>query len=344
MSLESVLGQSHAVGMLRAALESGEIHHAYLFAGPTGVGKELAAVAFAQALICQEPKPGCGKCSACLRVAKHAHPDVPWLMAEDEMISRGLAGRSDFASTPSREIKVEQIRSFQERIGLRALEGTRKVAIVVGAEAMNPQAQNALLKTLEEPPADTVLILLTSAADHLLPTVRSRCSKVVFVPLPAALIAEQVQRQRNLDPETSSLLAVLSGGSLLRALSFDTKRLADRKGLIELFERASTSVPALLKFAETFGANRAQAEAALEVLDLWIRDLLVRKEQGADLVNRDLDQLAASASPKYSPARLHLMHQALRRAREWIIERNGAPRLQLERMLIEMSGSHEHRA
>jgi len=344
MSLESVLGQSHAVGMLRAALESGEIHHAYLFTGPTGVGKELAAVEFARALICQEePNLGCGKCSACLRVAKHAHPDVLWLMAEDEMIARGLAGRSDFASTPSREIKVEQIRWFQERIGLRALEGTRKVAIVVAAEEMNPQAQNAVLKTLEEPPADTVLILLTSAADHLLPTVRSRCSKVGFVPLPAALIAEEVQRKRNLDPETSSLLAVLSGGSLSRALSFDAKRLADRKELIELFEKACTSVPALLKFAETFGANRAQAEAALEVLDLWIRDLLVRQE-GGDLLNRDLDQIAASASPKYSPARLHLMHQALRRAREWITERNGAPRFQLERMLIEMSGSHEHRA
>src|SRR5262249_5508659 len=235
MSFESVLGQGHAVGILRAALQSGEIHHAYLFSGPTGVGKELAAVAFAQALICQEkPNLGCGKCSACLRTAKHAHPDVLWLMAEDEMIARGLAGRSDFASIPSREIKIEQIRSFQERIGLRALEGTRKIAIVVAAEQMNPQAQNALLKTLEEPPADTVLVLLTSAADHLLPTVRSRCSKVVFVPLPVALIADQVRRQRGLDPETSSLLAALSRGSLSRALSFDAKRLPDPNALIPL--------------------------------------------------------------------------------------------------------------
>src|SRR5262249_62221574 len=130
--------------------------------------------------------------------------------------------------------KAQQHGWFQEGIGVRPLEGTRKVAIVVAAEEMTPQAQNAVLKTLEEPPADTVLILLTSAADHLLPTVRSRCSKVGFVPLPAALIADQVRRQRGLDPETSSLLAALSRGSLSRALSFDAKRLPDPNALIPL--------------------------------------------------------------------------------------------------------------
>src|SRR5712664_1538094 len=127
MALEAVLGQTHAIGMLGSTLKSDEVHHAYLFSGPEGVGKELAAIAFAQALLCEgKPQQGCGECSTCTRIAKHGHPDVVWLMPEDEMIARGLAGRSDFANVPSREIKVEQVRSLQERISLRALEGRRK--------------------------------------------------------------------------------------------------------------------------------------------------------------------------------------------------------------------------
>jgi DNA polymerase III subunit delta' len=345
MALEAVLGQTHAIGMLGSALKSDEIHHAYLFSGPDGVGKELAAIAFAQALLCErKPQQGCGECSTCTRIAKHGHPDVVWLMPEDEMIARGLAGRSDFANVPSREIKVEQVRSLQERISLRALEGRRKVAILASAEQMNPQAQNALLKALEEPPPETVLILISSAADRLLPTIRSRCSKVSFVALPLTLIASQVEQRRKLDPQTSTLIAVLSGGSLSRALALDARRLAQRKELIQLFETTGGNLSSLLSFAEVFGSSRDEAEAALDILDLWIRDLLVLKEGVADLVNRDLEELAGSASANYTPARLHRMREAIAQARERISERNGAPRFQLERMLIEMGRSDERQA
>src|SRR5262249_3006342 len=142
----------------------------------------------------------------------------------------------------SREIKVEQVRALQERISLRALEGKRKVAILASAEKMNPQSQNALLKALEEPPPDTVLILISSAADRLLPTIRSRCSKVSFFPLSHTLIASQVEQRRKLDAQTSSLISVLSGGSLSRALALDAQRLSQRKELIQLFERTDGSI------------------------------------------------------------------------------------------------------
>jgi DNA polymerase-3 subunit delta' len=185
MTLASVVGQPRAIDALQAALRSGTLHHAYLFAGPEGVGKELAAVGLAQALTCPEqPEVGCGKCASCLRVAKGLHPDVTWVMPDEERVARGLAGRSDFTGTPSRDIRVEQIRGLQERLSLHGLESRRKVALITSAHRMNESAQNAFLKTLEEPPSDTTLILIANAMDKLLPTIRSRCSKVHFAPLP----------------------------------------------------------------------------------------------------------------------------------------------------------------
>src|ERR1043165_1798715 len=154
MTLSKVEGQPRAVETLKGALRSGAVHHAYLFTGPEGVGRELAAIGFVQALLCAvRPNEGCGTCDACLRVEKMSHPDVTWVMPQEEMVARKLAGRSDFSGTVSKEIRVEQVRSLQERLSLRSLEGGYKAALLPSAERMNPQAQNALLKTLEEPPA-----------------------------------------------------------------------------------------------------------------------------------------------------------------------------------------------
>src|SRR5262245_35512401 len=187
--MDAVQGQPRAVEALKSALKNGSLHHAYLFAGPEGVGKELAARAFAQALLCPErPLEGCGSCDACGRVLRGNHPDLCFLMSEEAQIERKLSGRSDFEGTPSRELRVEQVRKLQERLAYRPLEGTRKVAIVVSAHLMNEKAQNAFLKTLEEPPAGAIIILVASNADTLLPTVRSRCSRVHFVPLPVELL------------------------------------------------------------------------------------------------------------------------------------------------------------
>ncbi|RKH65595.1 DNA polymerase III subunit delta' [Corallococcus llansteffanensis] len=339
MTLASVQGQPRAVDALQAALRTGSVHHAYLFAGPEGVGKELAAVGLAQALTCPEaPEVGCGTCASCTRIARGLHPDVTWVMPDDERVSRGLAGRSDFTGTPSRELRVEQIRQLQERLALRGLESKRKVAILVSAEQMNVQAQNAFLKTLEEPPSETTLILVASAMDRLLPTIRSRCSKVHFGPLPVELVAEHVQKARKLDADTAALAAVMSGGSLGRALALDVKALAQRKDVITAFESLrGNDIPGLLRFAEGHGGSREDADAALELLLLWTRDVsLVKAEAEGGMANRDLKALAAEVAARTSEAALHRRHALLESARTAIGTRNGAPRLQLERLLIEL--------
>jgi DNA polymerase-3 subunit delta' len=338
MTLATVAGQPRAIDALQAALRSGAVHHAYLFAGPEGVGKELAAVGLAQALTCPEqPGTGCGTCGSCTRAARGLHPDVTWLMPEAERVERGLAGRSDFTGTPSREIRVEQIRELQERISLRGLESRRKVAIVVSAHTMNVQAQNAFLKTLEEPPAETTLILVAATMDRLLPTIRSRCGKVQFGPLPADFIAERVQKERKVDAPTARLAATMAGGSLGRALALDVKVLAQRKGLITAFESLKPEdVLPLLAFAEEHGGSREDAETALELLGLWTRDVALAKAGVEQLANADLMELAREVAGRTPESALHKRHALMERAQAAISQRNGSPRLQLERMLIEM--------
>jgi DNA polymerase-3 subunit delta' len=340
MSLASVQGQDRAVEALKAALRSESVHHAYLFGGPEGVGKELTAIGFAQALMCADaPGVGCGSCSTCQRIERRNHPDVTWLMPEQEMIDRGLAGRSDFTHAPSREIRVEQVRGLQERLALRPLESRRKVAILASAHALNQQAQNAFLKTLEEPPKDTTLILLASAPDKLLPTIRSRCSKVHFGPLPSAFIAERVMKEHEVDEATAKLVAVMSNGSLSKALELDPDRLALRKDVIERFEALQRSdARGWVKFAEDFASSRETAEDCLQVLAVWMRDVTAAKVNASSLANEDLRPLATAAAAKVSEPALHRRMTLVDQAYNAVAVRNGGARLQLERMLIEMLG------
>jgi DNA polymerase III subunit delta' len=337
MSLSTVLGQARAVSQLQAALRGDSVPHAYLFTGPDGVGKELAARAFVQALLCaQAPKVGCGECATCRRVLAHNHPDITWLMPDEERIARKLAGRSDFDHAPSRDIRVEQVRQLQERLALRALEGSWRVAILTPAEQLNAQAQNALLKTLEEPPRGAVLLLITAAPDRLLPTLRSRCVRAQFGPLPIEIIRDRVQAARKVDAATAELLAVISGGSLSRALSFDIEALQRRTELITAFEQAQRGgASAVLRFAEAYGGSRPEAEHAVRLLMVWTRDVAVAGVGGA-VANRDLEQLAREVAARTSPAILDRRHGLLDDALIAISQRNGSPRLQLERMLIEM--------
>lgn len=338
--LSEVQGQQHAVDALNSALGKHQVHHAWLFHGPDGVGKELAAIGFTQALVCLEkPWAGCGKCAACTRVAKRNHPDVTWVMPEAEQVERGLSGRSDFTNTPSRDIRIEQVRQLQERLSFRALEAPHKVVLFVTAHAMNAPAQNALLKTLEEPPRDTVLVLISSAPDKLLPTIRSRCSKASFGPLPLDFIAGKVKAaaKKGMDDVLARQIAAMAAGSLARALALDPKALEQRKETIEAFEKLrADDASGWIALAEVMGEDRGSAEAAIDVLQIWFRDVALAQVGAPGLVNSDLSELATQAVTRVSPARLQRRAGLLEEAKNAITQRNGSVRLQLERMFVEM--------
>ncbi|MBI2962890.1 MAG: DNA polymerase III subunit [Deltaproteobacteria bacterium] len=172
--LGEVLGQDHVLSMLRQGLERRTLHHALLFVGPEGVGKRTTALALAARLFCASPREddACGDCAACVQVAAGSHPDL-----------RRESFAVDDRGQPRESMVIDQVRGVQLFLGAQALAGGRKVAILEEAHALTEDAQNALLKTLEEPPRGSLILLVCHNASRLAATVRSRCQRVAFSPL-----------------------------------------------------------------------------------------------------------------------------------------------------------------
>ncbi len=235
--LATVLSQPTAVGTLQRALASGRVHHAYLFDGPPGVGKELAAFGLAQALVCEVPKEGaaCGACSACRRAIlregdrRPVHPDVV-------VIERGLYDPAQIGRrTPeTQDISIDQVRTLVlARAAFSAHEGRAKVFIVRRAEELSISAANALLKTLEEPGSGTHFVLLSALADALLPTIQSRTQRVRFAPLPDAIVTRLLV-ERGTEAARAAEIATLAAGSMEAALGLaDPEASARRDAFVE---------------------------------------------------------------------------------------------------------------
>lgn len=232
MPFSHILGQDAALATLRAALSRGRVHHAYRFEGPDGTGKEMAAFALAQALVCTGGDPyGCGACDACHRAITFAerpasplHPDVA--IVEKGFYPPETIGRSRPELT---EISVDQIRTIVlAHAAYPPHEGRARVFIVRRAEEMSVGAANAILKTLEEPRPGTHFILLTSRGDRLLNTIRSRTLPVRFGPLPDDVV-RGILRDKGVPAERHELAIDLAAGSASLALSLcDEERTAAR--------------------------------------------------------------------------------------------------------------------
>src|SRR5438445_4425623 len=277
MPWNEIAGQSRAVRLLRGALDRGQPHHAYLLAGPAGVGKELLARLFAQAANCEaaEEQRPCGSCPSCAAIARGVHPDVFWVMPQSEAIARSLLSRADLEAAPSRDIRVDEVRALSRRLSLAAVLGRRKIAVLVPAEALNERAQNTLLKTLEEPPPSTTFLLVTEHPDALLATVRSRRARVQLAPLPADVLVDLLVKQ-GAPASDARARAARAEGSLGRALAMDEEELDRRRQLVERVESAVSAADErdALDLAESSGERDAAARVASAV-NAWTRDQLV---------------------------------------------------------------------
>lgn len=314
------------------------MHHAWLFTGPEGVGKETAARAFARSLLCRAPRDGeaCGECPSCGKVERGVHPDLLQVLPEALAVERGLLAREELGRTPSRELKIEQVRNLEGMLALSPVEGERRVVLLLGADSMNVPAQNAFLKTLEEPPAGTHLVLLAEAGDALLATIRSRCVRVPFGPLPLDFVAERVAQEREIAEDEARLLAALAGGSLGRALALTPEALEDRAEILSGIESLDArDFRPVLALAERMAAGgRAGAEILLDAVALFYRDVAVVAEGGPEEVvaNRDLLPLLRRAAERGCRDAISRFRRA-ERAR-LALERHVVPRLAVERFLL----------
>ena len=280
-----VIGHSDVIGNLKNIIKSGRIANAYIFAGPSDVGKELVAINFAKALNCTEVKGDfCDQCVSCRRINDGNHTDVRLI-------------RPDGA-----KLKIEQMRFLKRQGSYKALESEHKIYIIVDAEKMTTEAANSMLKTLEEPSGDTLFILLTPIYNALLPTIRSRCQLVRFSFVPQQVLQEGLTKQIGIPESKAKWLALKSQGKPGKALRManETKDSEDEMSWVLpiLSQRDKGLLLQTFKRAE----EMSKTEGSFDIILSWYRDLLLIKHGCSDNLlthineKKQLEQIAKSYS------------------------------------------------
>lgn len=325
--MREVVGNLQAQALLERAALSGQISHAYLLTGPDHIGKTTLARAFVKLIQCtgrapDDPNP-CGECPSCHKIEHGNHPDVA--------IVEPPAGK--------RWLPVESVREVLRSASLAPYEGRWRAFILPGAEHMQAAPVNALLKTLEEPPPNVVLILTSAEPDLLLPTLVSRCQQVPMHPLTPAEIARALVERWQVEPPEADLLAGLAGGRLGWAVAAHQRPelRAERDALLQQIVGLATATrDARLRQVAPLASDAEAARTAVEAWTLWWRDVLLAAVGLPDLTSsgpaRDMAQrLGRAIGPERAEAflrRLLLAHQQL--------DQNANPRLTLEVLALDM--------
>jgi DNA polymerase-3 subunit delta' len=326
MAFAHILGQQTAITTLERALVTGRVHHAYRFEGPDGTGKEMAAFALAQALVCTGGEPlGCGHCDACRRAVtlSEGRPRVP-LHPDLRLVERGLYPPDILGqrNEEAKDISVHQIRAIVlANAQFPPHEGRARVFILRRAEEMSTGAANALLKTLEEPRQGTHFILLTSRPDRLLPTIRSRTLPLRFAPLSDTILRD-VLTKHAVPQERWELALELAGGSASAALALtDAEESAARDAFVAaaLGAVGAPNLGPAVTFAESGDRDKDVLRAHLRAL--------------AAVLAREARAGAASGEPiaVRAAGRYDLVQQAIAQ-----LDRNAAPVLVVTQMIAEM--------
>jgi DNA polymerase-3 subunit delta' len=332
--LADVQSQERAVGVLRRVLADDRLAHAYIFAGPGGVGKRATAVALAHAALCTTaPGSGCESCAECHLVAVGSHPDV---FVED-------LARARIDKPTTNQISIDQVRRVSGHLALKPARGGRKIAIIDQAERLTLDAQNALLKTLEEPAGTATLVLVATNPGALLPTIRSRCQILTFAPLPAEVVAGILEDEGATAPVAADA-ARLADGSLDAARQLADPASAEARAALQAklarLERAA--IPEVLDLASELSPrgerSREQQAAHLATIVEWCRGELEAS------IERFARERAASGEPADAEAlddRLQPVRQALAKltrayATTRDLERNANAHLALDRLLLDL--------
>jgi DNA polymerase III subunit delta' len=338
MPFRDIIGHRRVVALLSRAVARETLPPALLLAGPAGVGKLRTALALGAAVNCLQPvstpeleRDACGECGACRRMARRVHADLV-------VIEPGDTGT----------IKIEQVRDVIDRAGYRPFEGRRRVVIVDDADALVPAAQNALLKTLEEPPSASIFVLVSSLADALLPTVQSRCPRLRFAPLAAGDVAAVLMRDHGYAEADARAAAVDADGSIGVALAAASADLADaRESARKLLEQAARVVDPSrrLDMAKnlapgakgTPAGEREQLGACLRALGSLLRDIgiLATGADRAALANADLAPQLEPLATRFDNDRSIRAYVAVDQALT-ALERNASPKIVADWLVLQL--------
>ncbi len=326
MAFKDILGHERPIRLLQRAIQADKVVHSYLFLGNEGIGKRQVALQFAKALNCLEggPKTGeaCDRCLSCRKTDDGLHPDVLLLEPENQTIT------------------VDQVRHLQRGLAFRPYEGRRRICIIAAADRMAPNMSNILLKTIEEPPLHTVMILLARNPRQLLPTILSRCQAVRFSPLAVSQVAQWLVDQKGFSAEDASLLASLSEGSPGRALTLqDEIREIPREELLKgWLGPPSLSFEAVETWTESLPSDRDRLVSVLEVAKTLLRDLIMIKSlrDQARLIHFDLREEMEKIAERWDLRALMKRVDAIHRTLLAVspIRGNANTKLALEAMML----------
>lgn len=359
-----VIGQQRVKNILLAALRTQRLPHAYLFVGNEGVGKDAVALELARVLHCeQKGDEACDRCPSCIKMNSLQHPDVHFITAlprgkneqdEDapldklsdadiEVIQEQLRLKAQnpyhrIAIPRANVIKISSIRQIRREAVLTKMGEGKKVFIISNAEDMGPEAANTILKTLEEPAGDTLLILTTARPDALLSTIVSRCQRVRFDPLTETEICAALMERQGVSEDRASLVARLAGGSYVAALELlETDLAALRRDVVDFVRTAlSNNRVHLAAHIEKLAADRDREFVVryLRLMAIWFRDAFVLLH-GGRIINLDQQEDLKRFTAKFGTADLHYALAALDHAIS-LIYKNGYIPLVLLQLAVKL--------
>ncbi|HAJ57121.1 MAG TPA: DNA polymerase III subunit delta' [Candidatus Omnitrophica bacterium] len=267
MSFKEIIGQESAIALLKRSFSIRRVAHAYVFLGPEGIGKKKTALSFTSLLACEDTQKtdeACGRCPSCLKASSGAHPDIQWVYPDGQFV------------------KIDAIREACRRLSLKGFESSFKALVIPEAGALNEESSNALLKTLEEPSRDSVIILIAPSIKSILPTIASRCQRVAFASLNPGALFKILQDKFEVGRQEAGYLAGISCGSLGLALHYHQKQLFARKDkIIDDALNAGLRLDAFLDLSKHERTQKKDLiEEVLAVLSSWFRDIFIVQVSG----------------------------------------------------------------
>jgi DNA polymerase-3 subunit delta' len=327
----AIIGQRLPIRLLKQFLRSETVPHALLFTGIDGVGKRTAAGLFAAALNChatpsESDERPCGRCRSCRRIAAGVHPDVITI------------------DPRKNTLKIDQIRALLATLALKPFDAGRRVVIIDQSQKLTAEAANALLKILEEPPENTILILTALQPSDLLPTVVSRCRHIHFRPLAPEDLSGMLMTQAGVDADQAAVIGEQADGSFEKA-----RYLADHQwgpardwvvhaaGLTLPAQGTQRPLTLSLAFAAQLAQRKENLTEILEILKTWIRDLALLPYAAGRLINRDRRSTLEKAREALSDRQVWALWEAIEKAQKDIAG-NANLRLTLDVMALRMAG------